>query len=95
MTQNNRQVWRWPIMAAAVAIATLCATSAGAETRVVRIAIAASNVQASTPYAASQTNTPSQPASSATTASSSCSAKTRRARASSARLSVSRGHWPG
>jgi NitT/TauT family transport system substrate-binding protein len=38
MTQNHQQLWRWPIMAAAVAIATLCATSAGAETRVVRIA---------------------------------------------------------
>ena len=41
-------------------------------TRVVRVAIAASRVQASTPYAASQTNTPSQPEPSATIACSSC-----------------------
>ncbi len=38
MTQNHQQLWRWPIMAAAVAIATICAGSAGAETRTVRIA---------------------------------------------------------
>jgi NitT/TauT family transport system substrate-binding protein len=38
MIQNHQQLWRWPIMAATVAIATICAANAGAETRVVRIA---------------------------------------------------------
>ena len=38
MTRNHQQLWRWPIVAATVAIATMCAGSAGAETRTVRIA---------------------------------------------------------
>ncbi len=38
MAHNQQRRWRWPIMAAAVTIATICAGSAGAETRMVRIA---------------------------------------------------------
>jgi NitT/TauT family transport system substrate-binding protein len=38
MIQNHQQLSRWPIKAATVAIATICAANAGAETRVVRIA---------------------------------------------------------